>query len=1107
MRNISEHKKNLMKYTAIIQTALDGFYITDLKGQFLDINDSYCKMIGYTREELLKMSIPDVEIIKEPEETAHYVKKVMEQGYDRFETCHRHKDGHHIDVEVSVNYLDVEGGQLLVSLRDITERKLAEKVLKKAQENINSIFSNLKDAVFVISEDFEILFKNKTAHEIFSENLLGKKCYNVIKGLKNPCERCPINEFKKNDICEYRYEQIVKLPEFNEPKFFDVLAIPIKNYSGKPAIVELFRDRTENRKLRNNLKEQNKRYSQLLKELEIIIDSIPGLVFSKDDKNNYIRVNKYVADAYKLKKSELEEKNLFDLLKKEQAQAQWDDDLEVIKSNEPKLNIEEPWETEKGLRWVKTSKIPYIDEDKNVKGIIGISLDITDLKDTELKEKRQREITSTITEILRATLTTENIGELTDFCLEVSGKLVGAKFGYFGEVNEQGTFDILAISNAGWMSCDLPKDKVELLIKNMEIRGMQFLPLKDGISRIFNNPRSHPQSIGIPDGHPEITSLLAVPMKYDDKIIGQISLGNKEGGFNAEDKEAIELLSVAIVESILKKRTEIELAEYRQHLEEIIEKRTEELKQSEGKFQSIIENLPEGFYSVSLNGTLLEHNKAFNKILGFDPEKNIKGTNMPEFWQDPKDREPYTQELIKIGFIKDYIIKAKKYNGEKMILKANSRIILDSEGKPSRIEGTVSDVTRELKFKKILTNSEANFRNIFENSPIALWNEDLSDVKRIIDNLKDVGIENITTYIHEHPEILSECISALKIIAVNNSALIMFGAKSKEEILENINKIFTKERTDALKEEIIQLNEGNNYFETETAIGTLTGQVKNVIIRLTIVPGYQKNWGKILISIIDITKIKKFEEELKIMVEDLTRSNEELEQFAYIASHDLQEPLRMVASFTQLLQRRYQDKLDKDANDFINYTIEGTTRMQSLINDLLLYSRVGTGGKPFYATDMNIVFESVKINLSTLITESNAKVTSDLLPVIIADDIQMIQLLQNLISNAIKFNNSEIPIVHITGEAKENSWEFSVKDNGIGIDSQYFDLIFIIFQRLHKKDEYKGTGIGLALCKKIVQRHGGKMWIESEIGKGSAFYFSIPKRKSRSYNKNNKKRI
>ncbi len=246
-------------------------------------------------------------------------------------------------------------------------------------------------------------------------------------------------------------------------------------------------------------------------------------------------------------------------------------------------------------------------------------------------------------------------------------------------------------------------------------------------------------------------------------------------------------------------------------------------------------------------------------------------------------------------------------------------------------------------------------------------------------------------------------------------------------------------------------------------------------------------------SVEDITERRLAEENLRRAIEDLKRSNAELEQFAYVASHDLQEPLRMVASFTQLLEQRYKDKIDDDANDFINYIVDGTTRMQGLINDLLVFSRVGTRGVEFNPTDMNIVLENALINIRQSIIETNATITNEPLPVIIADDSQMIQLFQNVISNALKFHGEEEPHIHISGEAKEEEWIFSVRDNGIGIDSNNFDRIFVIFQRLHTKDEYGGAGIGLAVCKKIIQRHRGKIWVESELGKGSTFYFSIPK--------------
>jgi PAS domain S-box-containing protein len=248
----------------------------------------------------------------------------------------------------------------------------------------------------------------------------------------------------------------------------------------------------------------------------------------------------------------------------------------------------------------------------------------------------------------------------------------------------------------------------------------------------------------------------------------------------------------------------------------------------------------------------------------------------------------------------------------------------------------------------------------------------------------------------------------------------------------------------------------------------------------------------VLAVIRDITEQKRAEEKLKLAVADLARSNKDLEQFAYVASHDLQEPLRMVSSYTQLLARRYQGQLDATANKYIAYAVDGANRMQRLIEDLLAYSRVGTRAKGFAATDCAAVLDQSLANLKAAMEQSGAVVTHGPLPTVVHDNLLLVQLFQNLIGNAIKFQVEAPPRIHVSAEQKGEEWVLAVRDNGIGIDPQYAERIFTIFQRLHTNEEYAGTGIGLAICKKIVERCGGRIWVESQPGTGSTFYFTVP---------------
>jgi light-regulated signal transduction histidine kinase (bacteriophytochrome) len=239
---------------------------------------------------------------------------------------------------------------------------------------------------------------------------------------------------------------------------------------------------------------------------------------------------------------------------------------------------------------------------------------------------------------------------------------------------------------------------------------------------------------------------------------------------------------------------------------------------------------------------------------------------------------------------------------------------------------------------------------------------------------------------------------------------------------------------------------------------------------------------------------KKLRQDHRKAQEELARSNRDLEQFAYVASHDLQEPLRMVATYTQLLAERYQGKLDANADKYIHYAVDGALRMQTLVQDLLAFSRVGRQGHDLKVIEIGAIVKIAMKNLQAAIEESGAKIVCGLLPSVVADGSQLVQVFQNLVGNAIKFRGPEPPVIRVTAEQQGQEWVLSIADNGIGIAPEHSELVFVIFKCLHARAEYSGSGIGLAICKKIIEQHGGRIWVESQPGKGATFKFTLPVR-------------
>ncbi len=326
----------------------------------------------------------------------------------------------------------------------------------------------------------------------------------------------------------------------------------------------------------------------------------------------------------------------------------------------------------------------------------------------------------------------------------------------------------------------------------------------------------------------------------------------------------------------------------------------------------------------------------------------------------------------------------------------------------------------------------------------------------------------------------------------NRGAERTYGYTAEEAIGRRVSFLFLPEGEEEEQRVLERLTRGERVEHFRTRRQRKDGQI--IEVSLTASP-IQGAGGEIVgVSTIsrDITAQIRTEEELARRTAELQRSNAELERFAYVASHDLQEPLRTITSYVQLLARRYQGKLDDDADELIHYAVEGANRMRQLIQGLLAYARVQTRGDVFEPVPLEEILAEALDGLQLAIEESGATVTHGPLPVVTADPSQIGQVFSNLIANALKFRSAEPPAIEIRAERQRDDWVFSIRDHGIGIDPQFFDRIFIVFQRLHGMAEYPGTGLGLALCKRIVERHGGRIWVESRPGHGSTFSFTLP---------------
>ncbi len=491
------------------------------------------------------------------------------------------------------------------------------------------------------------------------------------------------------------------------------------------------------------------------------------------------------------------------------------------------------------------------------------------------------------------------------------------------------------------------------------------------------------------------------------------------------------------------------------------------LRESEERFRLIFDQSPIGDTIVDLNYQTLRVNNALSNMLGYSKEE-LLSMEFTEYTH-PEDLDinlHYLQQL-KDGKIDGFELE-KRYirnDGEIVWAHLHISIVKNQLNEPVYILTRIEDITERKKMQLSLQISEEKYRTLYETMTQGVIHQD------------------------SEGHIISANPAAERILGLNHYNM-------QGEISNYHCKAVHEDGTDFPIEahpSTIALKTGKKV--RNVVMGIFNPQKEkyywlNVNATPLFKPGEDKPF-QAYITFEDITETIEAQKLLKETLVELRRSNFDLEQFAYVASHDLQEPLRMVASFTQLLEKQYSDKLDETALEYINYAVDGARRMQALIHDLLAYSRVTSHQDDFTENNLEEIIDEVLYNLELVIDESKAIITWDPLPIIKSDRVQMKQLFQNLIGNAIKYNNKK-PYIHISTEKDDDYWVFGVSDNGIGIKSEEYERVFQVFKRLHTNEEYAGTGIGLAICQKIVERQGGRIWVESELGRGSTFYFTIP---------------
>lgn len=1095
------------QYRLLFETANDGIVLHGLStdpslNRFRRFNQNICKMLGYTAEEMAQLGPMDIQPPEEMSNVPAEAEQMAEHGNLRFEKILTRKDGTLIPTEVHSSTFELNGETMVLSIiQDITERKQAEEALKLDSEMMKHMaegvaLTRTQDGVIVqVNDHFAQMFGYT------SEELIGKhvSTLNALRSDKTPQEVSHEIASAIQKVGEWHGE-IFNLKKDGTPFWCQVNISMFEHHQHGKVQVSARRDITAHK-----YAEDERR--KLAERLDLATSAAHMGIWDWDIQKNELVWDKQMYFLYGLHSGEFGGAYEFWVQGLHPEDRQASDEIST-----QALRGERPYDTEfrvmwpdGSVHWLKANGEVFRDKSGAPIRMIGVNYDITQQKLAEAtlleSETRFRALFENAIEavlmsqpdgrILAVNPAAKKLFNLSEqeFLATDRQSIVDEKDPRIsqllqerqetGKMHGELTFvrgDGTKFEGEVTSSIYLDKyghPKTNLVIRDITIRkqmeealqtaNRRFQMILEGLYGgilVLNN-----------DNYVEFANQAFCEL-FDLADLPNAILGLHASDIleliknvYADPPQALSRIREIVTHMQPIQDEEIAISGARTYLRDFIpleieghlsgrlwhhlditeRKRAEqELRESRELFQMLF-NLSPVAYSLSQNGMIVDINPACEEIFEHSKAEIIgKRVVDVDFWVDQNELQKATEIFKNNGELRDFEFAYKTKTGSTGWAISYANLIY--QGEEQYVLSEFVNITDRKHLENELRLNEERLKLALRPSYMVLAQTDEA--------------ARYTWIYNPHPDFDTNFVIGKTDLELSNNE----GTKKLYEV----------------KRQVIQTGRG---LQLEIAFPVSDGLHSYEFV---IEPRHNVS-GQIIgatTSAYDITERKKNEDELR-------RSNAELEQFAYVASHDLQEPLRAVAGMVQLLQQRYQGQLDDRADEYIQHAVDAANRMRTLINDLLDYSRIDRRGQPFAPVNTTHAVSAALKNLDVSIMETKAHVTWDPLPTIKADGGQLIQLFQNLIGNSIKFRSTEPPHIHIQAESVPGAWHFTVRDNGIGIDPQYFERIFLLFQRLHTRSEFPGTGIGLALCKKIVERHRGKIWVESRPNEGATFHFTL----------------